>query len=210
MTQSTPNRSQRTKPVIGLLGGPGSGKSAVARLFGELNCGVVDADALAHDAIQSDSARQQLRSWWGDRVFDTAGRVDRAQVAQIVFNDPAELERLENLIHPIVHQGRSDAREHFEQDPATVAIVEDCPLLIESGLDTSCDALVFVDCPKPLRLQRLKTTRGWSEEDLQKREEHQIPLDTKRERADDVIDNDVPLDDLREQVRAVLRQIVAR
>lgn len=195
------------KPILGLMGAPGAGKSAAASLFAEAGCAVVDADQLAHDAIQADHVRAQLRGWWGDGVFDASGAVNRKAVGAIVFADKGALKKLEALIHPIVHRGRAELRRRYMQDASVQAVVEDCPLLIESGLDEQCDRLVFIDCPEPIRLQRLQDTRGWDAEEAKKRQEHQLPLDTKRRSADYVIDNGEPFEVVRKQVREVLEQL---
>jgi len=189
------------------MGAPGSGKSFVASLFAELGCGVIDADRLAHEAIQTPAVRDQLRQWWGDGVLDASGRVDRSAVGKIVFGDEPELRRLEALVHPLVHAGRAQERAQFFADSAVPAVVEDCPLLLESGLDKSCDALVYIDCPYEVRLQRLAQSRGWDAEELTKRENLQTPLDTKRQSADYVISNGDTPAQVSEQVKHVLKLV---
>ncbi len=199
-----------TKPVIGLLGGIGSGKSTVAREFARQGCGVIDADELARAALREPNVRDQLVAWWGDAVLDAEGNVDRKAVGRIVFDQPDELRKLESVTHPRVHAGRESARQAMQNDPAIVAIVEDCPLLLESGLDESCDRLILVQASRATRLHRLQRDRGWSESELDRREKNQIPLDTKAQRADDVIDNDESAEPLVGQVRNVLSRILQR
>ena len=177
-------------PVIGLLGGIGSGKSTVARAFAQLGCGIVDADALARAALQSDAVRQTLVEWWGSAVLDQAGAVDRAAVARIIFEAPSQKHRLEALIHPRVREGRARLHARFHDDPAIRAIVEDCPLLLETGLDKECDVLVFVEASQVTRLARVMNSRGWSESELLRREKNQMPLDRKRAVANYVVVND--------------------
>lgn len=196
------------KPVIGLLGAPGAGKSFVAERFRELGCAVIDADQLARDALQEPAVRDQLVQWWGATVLDERGAVDRAAVGRIVFDDAEALRRLEGLTHPRVKQARAALRQRYEHDPAVAAIVEDSPLLLEKGLDAECDVLVLVDAPREVRLARLEQERGWSAAELERREKNQYPLDKKRARADHVVSNHAGAGDVTDQVRRVLSLIL--
>ena len=205
-TQQNSNHAD-LKPIIGLTGGPGSGKSAIASLFAELGCAVIDADRLAHESLLLEPVKLQIRERWGDAVFDESDQIDRSALGCIVFGDPAALRELEDIVHPRVHEGRQREREHHQANPEVVAIIEDCPLLIESGLNKGCDAVVFIDTPDHLRLERVRASRGWTAEDLKKRDEQQLPLDTKRQHADYVLSNDRDLAHVREQVRHVLQSI---
>lgn len=195
------------KPVIGLTGGPGSGKTAVARLFEGLGCAVIDADRLSHEALQTDAVKEEVLTRWGDGVFDNAGQIVRSKLGQIVFADPNALRQLEAVVHPLVHHARAQARERHQANPEVVGIIEDCPLLLETGLDEQCDAVVFIDTPDEMRLQRVRINRGWDEAELRKRDLQQMPLDSKRESADYVIQNDRDFALLQTQVRCVLQTI---
>jgi len=193
------------KPVIGLLGGPGAGKSTVARAFAAHGCGVIDADRLAADALASAPAVQKVRQWWGGGVVDAAGNPDRAAIGRIVFRDATQRRRLEGLIHPIVHAERARLRGQMQRDGGLVAIIEDCPLLLESGLESECDKLVFVHAPREQRLARLAGSRGWDAAELERRERSQMALDIKRSRADYVVDNSDGTD-LHGQTRHILHE----
>src|SRR5947209_7004833 len=118
------------KPIIGLVGGIGSGKSFVARLFAELGCVVIDSDAHVRAAYELPRVRQALRDWWGERVSHPDGTVNRAAVARIVFSDPAERTKLELLIHPLVAEQREREMQKLAKDPNVVAFVWDTPLLL--------------------------------------------------------------------------------
>lgn len=196
------------KPTIGLLGGPGSGKSLVARQMAALGCAVIDADALAKQALDEPQVMRQITSWWGSGVLSQDGRIDRGKVATIVFTDRAELDRLEALLHPRVFARRDALRQEALGDERARAVVEDCPLLLETGLDRECDVLVFVDAPLEVRLARVREERDWSQQELDRREKNQTPLDIKRLKADYVISNDAGEAHCLEQTRRVLSQII--
>jgi dephospho-CoA kinase len=182
-------------PIIGIVGGIGSGKSFVARLFGEFGCLVLDSDAQVRDAYRDPLVLRTLRQWWGDEAFDATGALDRPAVARKVFNDPAQRRRLEELIHPLVARARDAAmRESVERArsgsaPQPLAFVWDTPLLFEAGLRDACDAVIFVDAPYDLRLRRVRQTRGWGPDELARRENLQWPLDKKKQLSDDVLTN---------------------
>ncbi len=175
--------------VIGLAGGIGAGKSAVARVMAELGCVVSDSDALARAALERDDVRAQLVSWWGEGVISTDGKVDRGAVSRIVFGDDEQRLRLEALVHPLVRVSRGEAIARA-RDAGARAFVIDAPLLFEAGLDAECDVVVFVDAPREVRLARVREHRGWDEAELDRREAAQLAVEEKRRRADVVVLND--------------------
>ena len=196
------------KPVIGLAGGVGSGKSLVAKQFKELGCAIIDADALAHEVLTQDDVRQTLVNWWGKKVLNKQGQIDRKAVGRCVFDAPNELVKLEQLVHPRVHALRDAQRQTYEKQQGVRAIVEDCPLLFEVGLEKQCDAVVFVATQRAVRLKRVKVNRGWSEVDLDSREKNQLGLDIKANRADYVVDNSEGEQQTFKQVRSILLNII--
>jgi len=148
-------------------------------------------------------------------VVHPDGSVNRSAVATRVFSDPAEKVRLEQLIHPMVHEARARQMEAASKDPQVVAFVWDTPLLLEAGLAGQCDAIAFVDAPFEQRLARVKARSDWDEVELLRREKSQLALDSKRALSDYVITNtadaqagDSAMAGLREQVRRVLSQIL--
>ncbi|MEE3001928.1 MAG: dephospho-CoA kinase [Planctomycetota bacterium] len=198
--------SNNRPPTIGLSGGIGAGKSRVAAILREMGCLVSDADALAKAMLDEASVREAIAGWWGDAVFDDDGHVDRSAVAERVFSDPVELQRLEALLHPLVERARG---AEFDTAPeGTPALVIDAPLLFETGLDEQCDVILFIDAPRSIRLERLAEARGWNAEELERREDRQMPLDAKRERAHHVLQNHGGVDDLKDQVEQILETLV--
>jgi len=197
------------KPIIGLVGGIGSGKSTIARQFASLGCAVIDSDAVAHEVLQTAEVKSLLRDWLGTAIFQEDGSVSRRAVAARVFGDPAGIGQLNAIIHPRVARQREETTARCFTDPAVTAIVWDTPLLFEVGLNTQCDAIVFVKVPKQQRLERVLAVRGWTVEELDKREKFQIPLDKKAYIADYCIDNSGDEASSLRQVQRVLSQILA-
>ena len=193
-------------PIIGIVGGIGSGKSTVAAVFQSLGCVVSDSDAAVRDLLSEPTVIGQLRDWWGEKVFSPDGRIDRSKVAQIVFETPSERRRLEGFIHPLVHQRRRDTIWDARQSGAAGVIV-DAPLLFEAGVDSECDAIVFVDTPREIRLLRVQESRGWDAEELDRRENTQLGLEEKRKRSDYVVANTGLPDELHGRVVRVLAAI---
>jgi dephospho-CoA kinase len=199
----------RTKPVIGLSGGIGSGKSTIAALFATQGCAVIDSDADAHLVLQSESVRQELRQWLGDGVFLADGSVSRKAVGSRVFITPADIERLNALIHPRVAALRELSMQKYLAAPGIRAIIWDTPLLFEVGLDKACDALVFVKVPREVRLERVRKSRGWTSDELDKRENFQFALDKKAKLSDYCVNNTGDSASSLRQVQQVLSQILA-
>lgn len=204
------------KPIIGLVGGIGSGKSTVAKLFGELGCMVIDSDAQVSEAYRDPAVIRALREWWGDAVVLADGTVNRSAIAAKVFADPVQKKRLEALLHPMVHAARERQMNTGARDAQVVAYVWDTPLLFEAGVAEQCDAVVFVEAPVEQRLARVRARSGWDQAELLRREKSQLPLDTKRALSDYVLTNTADVGSgpsamtgLREQVRQLLSQILS-
>lgn len=193
--------------VIGIAGGIASGKSAAAKRFAELGCIVIDSDKEARALLLRDDIKRELVSWWGEGVLDAEGEIDRSAVAKIVFADERERRRLEGLTHPLLRTNRARVIERAEAAGAP-AVILDAPLLFEAGLDAECDAVVFVDTPREVRLERVRTKRGWDEAELERREKSQWPLEQKRSRSDYVVRNDQGKASLREAIARILDHIL--
>ena len=196
------------KPIIGIIGGIGSGKSFVAGLFGELGCVVIDSDRLVHAAYARPDIKAVLRERWGDEIFSTDGSLNRRAVAKRVFGNEAERQWLEGFIHPVVTADRDRIMAAEVAKPGVIGFVWDTPLLMETGANEQCDAVVFIDVPLPVRLARV-ASRGWTESDLLTREKLQMPLDKKRSVADYVLSNAADEKSAREQASTILSSIIA-
>ncbi len=204
---STELKMKHHKPIIGIVGGIGSGKSTIARLFAELGCLVISSDEQVRRAYDGADVKSTLTRWWGSRIWKADGSIDRRAVAQIVFHDAEQRKRLESLLHPIVAKMRDQMMSESMDDPAVVAFVWDTPLLFETGLASECDAVVFVEAPFELRLARVGESRKWDRAQLEIREKSQWPLDRKQQISDYVVVNTADEAFARGQVREVLSRI---
>lgn len=196
------------KPIIGLTGGIGSGKSTVASILRELGAVVIDSDRLNHEELNSPEVIDQLRRWWGDGVVGRDGLADRTAIRRIVSADADERTRLERLVHPRIERRRQELMVRCLADPDIRAIVWDTPLLHEVGLAKLCTSLIFVEADQAVRLRRVQG-RGWAPEDLDRFEKSQLDLDNKRNRAHYRVANNSDIADLRTQVQDVFSRILA-
>ena len=196
------------KPVLGLAGGIGSGKSSVARILASLGAAVIDFDRLAHEVLDGPEVVSDLRRWWGEAIVRSDGSVDRRAVADIVFADPAELRRLEGILYPRLWVRRDELLARFAGDDGVLAVVLDAPKLYEANLDRLCDAVIFVDADADVRSTRLAATRGWSEAERLRREKLLNPLDVKRSSADYVVKNNSDLGALQSEVQRVFATVL--
>lgn len=178
------------KPVVGLVGGIGAGKSTVAAALARHGGRVVAGDPLGHEALEHPDIKARILDVWGGReVVTPDGKIDRKRLGRIVFPSPVERSRLEHLVHPYIEGRIREEIAKLDADPAVKFVVLDAAVMLEAGWDGLCDKLVFVDAPRDVRLSRVRAQRGWTAADLANREAVQMPADKKRERADAVVEN---------------------
>jgi dephospho-CoA kinase len=188
------------KPIIGILGGVGSGKSTVAEEFVKLGCAVIDADKIAHELLDEPVVKNQVVASFGKAILDSAGKINHKKLADIVFADGNKLSALDKIIHPLVLKQTEELIEQINRQNQVKAIVLDMPLLVEVGWAKRCDKLIFVDCKRQIRAERAKKTGIFNENQLKIRENFQISLDKKSSIADNIIDNNSGFSALAEQV----------
>lgn len=187
-----------TGPVrVGLTGGIGSGKTAVAALLAERGAIIIDADALAREVVAPGTpGLSSIVEAFGPSVLQSDGSLDRGALASLVFADRAKLETLNGITHPLI---ASESARLIDSAPDGAVVVYDMPLLVENGLATGWDLVVVVDAPDEVRLRRLEE-RGLEREDAHRRMAAQATRQERLAVADVVIDNGGTQDALREQV----------
>ena len=199
--------SSTKKPVIGILGGIGSGKSTVAAEFGKLGCGVIDADEIAHKLLEKKGVKEKIIALFGP-VQDSAGKIERKKLAEIVFADADKLASLTKILHPFVLARTEQLINQYNQENQVKAIVLDMPLLMEVGWEKRCDRLIFVDCERLLRVQRMREMGLFDENKIKIRENFQISLDNKAAIAENTINNNSGLSTLVRQVADIFFGII--
>lgn len=194
--------------LVGLTGGIGSGKSTVTRILEERGAVILDADALARDAVRGGSEGfRRVVERFGRDVIGPDGELDRARLASIVFNDPEALGDLEAIVHPEVRRMIADGiQAHLDTDHVVVLVN---PLLIEMGTHRDCDSVVVVSVSPETQVTR-SVARGMQEDDVRARIAAQLPLEDRARHADVLLDNEGTLEELTMQVDQLWRRLVAQ
>jgi dephospho-CoA kinase len=191
---------------VGLTGGIGSGKSEVGKIFAGLGALVIDADALAREALAPGSAGLASVAARWPQVLRADGSLDRPGLAAIIFSDAEARAFVNGIVHPYVRE--RSAQIEAGARPGQI-VVHDVPLLFEAGYYKQCDANVLVVAPRELRIARVIARSGLSREVIEQRIAAQIAPEEARVLADSVIENDGSLDDLRARAALCYRELTA-
>lgn len=202
--------------IVGLTGGIGSGKSTVARLFGELGVHWVDADDVAREVVEPGTpALARIAEHFGEGILTSGGALDRAQLRGIVFQEPEERAWLESLLHPVIRE------ELVRQLHAPLSDMSDCPspargegarytlpyvllvspLLLETDQHQLVDRIVVIDVPNEVQIERTMARDTNSREQVERIIAAQMSREQRVERADAILDNNRPMDEVERQVR---------
>jgi dephospho-CoA kinase len=191
---------------IGLTGGIGSGKSTVAALLAERGALVVDADRIARQVVEPGTpGLAAVVAEFGEEVLAPDGSLDRPALASVVFADPAARARLDAVVHPLV---RARSAEVVATAPADAVVVNDVPLLVETGQAGSYDLVLVVEADPATRVQRL-VARGLTADDARARIASQATDEQRRAVADVVLRNDGDRAELAAQVERFWTEHVA-
>lgn len=196
--------------VVGLTGGIGTGKSTFAVLLAERGAQVIDADLLGRDALAPGRpAWKSTVGQFGDEILAANSMdIDRKRLAAIVFSDPKKLAALNAIVHPVIFKGVADELERLRETEAIVVL--DAALIVETGLDSSCDVLMVVDSDDDERIRRLERDRGMSFADVRARMGVQSDRIRLLDAADIVVSNNGSLEDLAQEADRVWAELVTR
>jgi dephospho-CoA kinase len=191
---------------VGLTGGVASGKSTVAALLRDLGAVVIDADVLAREVVQPGTpGLEAVAAEFGPEVLTASGELDRSALGALVFADADRRTALEAIIHPLV---RARVGQLEDAAPEGAVVVQDIPLLVETGQAAAFDAVVVVDVPEDVQVDRAVRERGWSEAEARSRVAAQASRAARLEAANYVVDNSGTPEDLRQRVSEVFDQLV--
>lgn len=197
-----------TKPVVfGLTGGIGSGKSTVAKMFGELGVHWVDADNVAREVVEPGSrGLAAIAEHFGAEILQADGTLDRAALRTIVFQDAEQREWLEALLHPMI---RTELERQLQPENYSLPyVLLVSPLLLETDQHTLARRAIVVDVPVEIQIERTMARDDNPRDQVERIIAAQIPREHRLARAEDIIHNDRPLEDVRGQVQALHAQLL--
>lgn len=192
------------KMIIGLTGGIASGKTTVSNLLKKLGAVIIDADKIAHQVLETKTAREKVISYFGSAIIDN-NQINRKKLGKIVFNNSEEKKKLEEITHPmIIDIIKMKIKQYSKKNDI---IVVDAPLLLETNLDKIVDSVWVVYVNKKTQLKRLMNRDNINLYKAKKRINSQMPLAKKRKLADIVIDNNGSKKELEQKVKKIWREI---
>jgi dephospho-CoA kinase len=190
---------------VGLIGGIGSGKSQVAAAFVRQGAYLISGDQLGHEALNQPDIKAGVVRRFGPKMMDEKGNINRRRLGSLVFADPTQRRALEELVFPWIERRIGEEIARAQSDSNFAWIILDAAIMLEAGWSQWCDWLIYVHAPRDVRLGRLARQRGWSAKEVAARENAQMSLTDKVTRADYVVDNSGPPEELERQVSDLLR-----
>jgi len=190
-------RGKKTPYIIGLTGGIGSGKSTISSMFEELGAEIVDADKISHSIVSKNKPHyKEIVNHFGSQILNEQEELNRPLLRKIIFNDSEEKAWLEDLMHPAIKNTILGIVKE-SQNPYIILSV---PLLLESGNYEFVDRVLVIDVPESLQLERIGKRDNISAELAQNIIKSQISRGERNKKADDIIINDAPIEDIRKLV----------
>ncbi len=197
--------------VAGLTGGIATGKSTVSAIFKTCGAVIVDADVIARDVVQKgQKAWSGIVDTFGSRILLPDGSINRPALGDIIFHDPVRQQILNHIVHPEVMAETNRRLAEINHNSPDAVVILDVPLLFESGMDQGLSEIIVVYIPEPLQLQRLMHRNALSKDQALARIRSQMPVEEKKRRATQIIDNSGALDTTREATQAIYQLLVSK
>ncbi|NBI28306.1 dephospho-CoA kinase [Chengkuizengella marina] len=186
---------------VGLTGGIATGKSTVSNMLVERGARLIDADVIAREVVlPGHPVLKEVAEHFGQDILLEDGSLNRAQLGEIIFNDPSARKDLEGLLHPQIRSLMKERMAQYEMEEPERLVVVDIPLLFESNLQELFSSVVLVYVPESIQLERLMNRNQLSLEEAKKRIEAQMPIENKKKLADFIIDNSKSIEHTEKQV----------
>jgi transcription termination factor Rho len=210
-------KSEKNVVIIGVTGGIGSGKSTVAQKLAAMGAVMIDADKIASSLLSDRKVKDEIVEEFGESVLDGHGNVYRTYLAHAAFESKKNLEKLNKIMHPRiaaeimqqVDKVEKSLSKKTDTNKDKELLVIDAPLLFEAGLDKACDATLFVDTDLDTRLKRTEEERGWTKDELERRENFQESPSKKKKKANFILNNTESLDKTEQQLKDIYEQVKA-
>ena len=191
--------------IIGLKGGIGSGKTTVSDLFSNLGIPIIDTDIIAHELLNNSAlVKNEIIDIFSKNVINPDGFIDRNKLASIVFNDGDKKKRLEKVLHPKIRAEVDTKIQSYQlkqSQPQYLVVV--IPLLLETGFIDYLDRVLVVIASEAIRSKRVQQRDNRKIEDIQLIIESQVSDKKRIDNADDIIENNSDINELRLQVQGL-------
>jgi len=193
---------------VGLTGSIAVGKSYVASVFEELGCHVLDADQTAREVVEPGTAGlQKVADTFGREFLTPEGTLDRQRMAELIFSDPEQRQRLNSILHPFIIARQDEILRQWESDDANGIGIVDAALMIESGGYKRFDKLIVVHCRPEVQLERLMLRTGLPQDEARKRVQSQMSQEEKQRHADYLIDTSDGFEITRNRTKEIYKQL---
>lgn len=195
---------------VGLTGGIGTGKTTVATYLRRLGFSVVDADLIAKKVIQKGTdGYDEVIKQFGRDILTQESDIDRKKMADLVFKNANQLNKLESIIHPRVRNEVNSIKVYLEEQGHELAFY-DVPLLYEKNMQNDFDGVLLVTTNEDLRIKRIQERNGWDLDHIQSVIQSQRPLAEKQRMANWVIENNGSFEDLHHQIELLVIKILSK
>lgn len=197
--------------LVGLTGSIATGKSTVSEMFRRKGAEIIDADQIAREVVEPGTeGLERIAREFGPGILDDEGKLNRERLGARIFQNPAEREKLNRLLHPLIVDCMRAKTEKIKKEKDPDLLIWDVPLLIEGNLTQWVEAVILVYTPKEIQLERLMKRNALSKEEAEKRILAQMDIEEKKKYADYMIDNRGTLSETERQVDQLWKQLISK